>query len=652
MARLSKAYHREDPCRYRPRCGSICSDAVTGAKSSELASLDCFMANRRKDLIRFIILGVLVALVGGAIAYQTSTSIGFAALKEASERRLAQQASILEREIDRFGLLPLSASLNRDVIDALKHPGDQSRIEDINHYLMTLNDSVGALQTYLVDPTGHIIASSNHGGPDSFIGRDISYRPYFQKAQPGRAEGYYGVGTTGNTAGYFLATAVEAEGRRLGVVAVKIGLEQLESRWSGAGQPVFLSDDNGVVVLASAPEWRYGVMGPLSQEDARRFDDSQRYNRRPLHSLGWVELRQFGEGAALVRVGAGATRRDYFVTSNALPNLSMRLTVLADPSNIFQLAWARAISVAVAIGFAASIVNILNQRRINTRDLLAARKALQEAHDRLEEKVETRSAELRAANTSLQREVEERTQAVKQLKSFQNELIRTENLAVIGQLSAGLAHEMNQPLAALSTLSANAVRFLENDDLAIVKSNLTRICDLVARLGALTGQLRSFARRSTGESGVVAILGAVDNAVALLEHRLTKDGVVLELRPPQNPLKASCEVVRLEQVLVNLISNAIDATAGRPVRRILLQWRQQNDRVLIEVADNGAGLTAEVLERLFEPFFTTKTTSGLGLGLAISADIIKGFGGRLSGDDRPEGGALFTIDLPVARDQG
>jgi two-component system C4-dicarboxylate transport sensor histidine kinase DctB len=170
-------------------------------------------------------------------------------------------------------------------------------------------------------------------------------------------------------------------------------------------------------------------------------------------------------------------------------------------------------------------------------------------------------------------------------------------------------------------------------------------------MGALTGQLRSFARRSTGEVGAVAVLGAVDNAVALLEHRLVKDGVVLERRAPPKPLKVCCEVVRLEQVLVNLISNAIDATASRKVRHIVLQWRDIEDRVRIEVVDNGEGLTGEVRARIFEPFFTTKKTSGLGLGLAISADIIKGFGGTLTAGDRPEGGACFTIDLPMARQE-
>ena len=645
------AFEPRLPCRYRERCGSICCHAMAGAEPAAPASLDCVMAHRRQDLIRFLFLAFVLALIGGAGAYQYSTSLGFAALRQVSETRLARQASILERQIDKFGLLPLSASLNRDVIDVLKHPDEPARIDQLNHYLTTLNDSVGALQTYLVDVTGHIIASSNHDGPDNFIGRDISYRPYFRDAQPGRTTGFYGVGTTGNTAGYFLATAVEIDGRRLGVVAIKIGLEQLETLWTGADQPVLLSDDNKVVVLTSAPAWRFGVMGPLSPEEAKRLDDSQRYNRRPLHALGWVERRQLGEGAALVRVGAGATQRDYFALSNALPNLSMRLTVLADPSYIDQLAWARAISAVVAIGFAAALIYALNQRRISVRDRLAAREALQAAHDRLEEQVEQRSSELRTANAGLRREVEERILAVKQLKSFQNELIRTENLAVIGQLSAGLAHEMNQPLAALSTLSANAVRFLENDDLPTVKFNLTRICDLVARMGALTGQLRSFARRSTGEVGAVAVLGAVDNAVALLEHRLVKDGVVLERRAPPKPLKVCCEVVRLEQVLVNLISNAIDATASRKVRHIVLQWRDIEDRVRIEVVDNGEGLTGEVRARIFEPFFTTKKTSGLGLGLAISADIIKGFGGTLTAGDRPEGGACFTIDLPMARQE-
>lgn len=608
------------------------------------------MSYRRRDFIRFLLVALILALCGSVATYRISQFNGLAALRATSEQRLAAQSAMLERVIDKFRLLPLSAALDREIIDFLKAPNDPAGIDAINHHLQTLNGSAGTLQTYLIDPSGLIIASSNFNGPDSFIGRNISYRPYFQFARPGHTVDFYAVGTTRDVAGYFLATEVVGnDGRRLGVIAIKIGLEQLEAQWSNSEQPVLLTDENHVVVLASSPQWRFGVIGDISAEEAHRLNDTQQYNRRPLRSLHWREVQRIANDVAIVRLGDGVKERTYLAVSSAVSSIpSMRLTILSDPAEISALAWAYAFLAALAIGLAAAIVNALNQRRVHVRDRLAAREALQRAHDRLEIQVEERSAELRAANEDLRREVAERIQDAKRLQSFQNELIRTENLAVIGQLSAGLAHELNQPLAALSTLSANAIRFLEQDDLATVKFNLSRICDLVARMGTLTGQLRSFARRSTGEAGEVPVLAAIDSAIALLSHRLTKDGVVLELRAPPTPVKVICEIVRLEQVLVNLISNAVDACPPDRTCRVLIAWRADNGRALIEVSDNGTGLAEDVIARVFEPFFTTKTKSGLGLGLAISADIIKGFGGTLTAANTRDGGACFTIDLPAA----
>lgn len=278
----------------------------------------------------------------------------------------------------------------------------------------------------------------------------------------------------------------------------------------------------------------------------------------------------------------------------------------------------------------------------------AARAALERANQELETKVEARNAELRAINRDLEAEIAERTQAVQQLKAMQAELIRTENLAVIGQLSAGLAHELNQPLAALATLSENAVRFLERGDGETVRFNLDRIVHLVARMGALTGRLRSFARRSADEIEPVDLGRSVDNALALLGHRVDGDATRVETRAAAAPVVAAANVIRVEQILMNLIGNAIDATAGTAAPAVEISWAEEDGRARVRVADNGGGIAPEVAHRIFEPFFTTKTHGGgLGLGLAISADIAREFGGALTAANRADGGAVFTLDLPV-----
>ena len=231
---------------------------------------------------------------------------------------------------------------------------------------------------------------------------------------------------------------------------------------------------------------------------------------------------------------------------------------------------------------------------------------------------------------------------------MQEELIRTENLAVIGQLSAGISHELNQPLAALGTLSENAVRFLERGDIETTRFNLDRITHLVARMGILTERLRSFARRSAGDLEDVEIGRSVDNALAILGHRLSREATRVEIAPPPEAVVAQANAVRVEQILVNLIGNAIDATAGADAPQVTVSWEEREGQAVVRVADNGVGLGPEMEAKIFEPFFTTKKNGGgLGLGLAISADIAKGFGGALSAANRDGGGAVFTLELPL-----
>jgi phosphoglycerate-specific signal transduction histidine kinase len=300
------------------------------------------------------------------------------------------------------------------------------------------------------------------------------------------------------------------------------------------------------------------------------------------------------------------------------------------------------------IGRMAAAVDVFRNHLVE-RD--AARLALEKSNEVLEEKVEARSAELLAANQSLQAEIVERTQAVQRLKAMQEEMIRTENLAVIGQLSAGVAHELNQPLAALSTLSDNALRFFDRGDHATVRFNLERIGHLVERMGELTGHLRSFARRSTGGVEAVDVGRSIDNALALLAHRVAREPSRVVLEPPPAPIAVRANAIRIEQILVNLVGNAFDATRGAADPTITIAWTAQDGRAVVRVADNGVGLTPEMETRVFEPFFTTKTTGdglGLGLGLAISADIARSFGGTLTAAGTPEGGAVFTLDLPLS----
>ncbi|MGC8208526.1 sensor histidine kinase [Ralstonia pseudosolanacearum] len=640
-------------CRYRGRCAGPCQRLATDvADPAELADLDCIRSFRQRDVIVYLALTAVVTVLCFVGAYRYFFTKGMGALDATAGRALSLYSQRLEREIDKFGMLPLAMSMNRDVIDYLGGDRSPARGQALTRTLRALNDGTGALQTYVIDSTNHVIASSNGGEPGTFIGRDLSYRPYVQQAKAGRVEGYYAVGTTGNTAGYYLATAVENNGRRLGIVATKIGLDRLEHYWLGSiERRVVVLDENGVVVLSSRPEWKGRVTRALTDAQRQHLYDTQQYNRAPLATLVWQSIAPaFGE-KRFVRVGLGDSTQDYLAVSTVAPGLAMQLVVLVDPTDARRLAFAEAGLVAILVALVALAAHIVYEKRLTAQEQRLSREALHVAYERLKEQFERRSEQLRIANEWLRREVAERVESEGKLRSYQDELIRTENLAVIGQMSAGLAHEINQPLAAMATLSENAARFLQRGDHDTAAFNLGRIGELVTRMSTLTGRLRSFARRSDGEIAVVPLAASIDSALALLQHRLKKEAVALRVVAPSRPLRAFCETVRLEQVLVNLLSNAVEATETSEVREIEIRWRREGDSAVVEILDTGVGLSDTVQAKLFEPFFTTKKASGLGLGLAICADIAVGFGGSLTAQNRPEGGALFRLTLRAEQEE-
>lgn len=641
---------RTIPCRYAGRCSIACHQFDDyPLDPGAFGEKECILRHRRRGTLIFALVTALLVILCFAATFVWSERREFADLKVLGEERLRQSIARLEHEIDKFNILPLAIAAHEQTGAFLLSRDRAGAVADMNAYLARINEAAGTVGIFLIDTSGTMIAASNGGEKNSFVGRDVSYRPYFQIARQGSVTGYYGIGTTDNLAGYYLATAVERDGHRVGVVAVKIDLERIEQDWLIGNDPLMVvSDTNNIVLLSSRADWKYLSLGPIEPGKIEQFNQTQQYNRHILEALDWRTDGLASDGSRFVSITEGSRTRTYLAGSRFLPNVSMTLTVLSDYSGIARKAALPATIAAIIIVVVALSLYIFNQRRLVIRERLLTRDALQEAYTRLKDQFEDRNRQLRAANEDLRREVAERIQAVQRLKDFQEEMIRTENLAVIGQLSAGLAHEINQPLAALSTLSENAVRFLELNDLGTVRHNLQRICDLVHRMGVLTGQLRSFARRTDGEVGSVDVERSVERAVALLNHRIQKEKVRIDVRRPEAPIKVLGDAVRLEQVLVNLISNAMDALQGNGEPCIGIAARVDGNRAVIEVADNGHGLSATVIEKLFMPFFSTKKTNGLGLGLAISQDIVRRFGGDLTAANRPAGGAVFRITMPLA----
>lgn len=613
----------------------------------------------RPFLSRLPILMLLLAFmaVSGLAAHRIAQQLGLADLQATGLHRLDLYTASLEREIGKYAFLPGTLGLERDVLALLGHPGDNALAPRVSAYLEQLNERAGTLAIYLVDTTGHVVASSNWRRADSFLGEDLAFRPYFRDAMANGSGRFFGIGTTRGEPGYYLASALADESRTLGVAVIKVSLEQLENSWTTVEAPAIVSDENGVVILGSVADWKFTTLRPLDEKTRSAFDQTQQYNRRALKPLGMNELRELDHGARLVRIAKDGPEMvsvypvagRFLAQSRPLPGTPWTLTVLSHLEQVDDIAQSRATVAVVVTALLFMLGLMANERRRHLKDRLAAREALQKAHDELELKVEERTADLSAANQLLQDEVTERIRAERTLRAAQDELVQAGKLAVIGQLSTGIAHELNQPLTALRTLSGNSMRFLDRGDLATTRANLERIAQLADRMGAITGQLRTFARKSGGQLQPVSLYRALDNALALLDSRLAQANADVCRNCPLPAPIALCDVNRLEQVLINLIGNALDAMDGQPAPRIEIGCEVVGRKAWLAVRDHGPGLDDEVISHLFEPFFTTKQAGvGLGLGLTISAGIVRDFGGTLTGANHPDGGAVFTLEIPLA----
>lgn len=541
------------------------------------------------------------------------------------ESQLQQQGQELTANISRYEFIPLSLALNNNAIELLNNLHDITLISRLNTQLGNFKSRIGALAIFIVDKYGDILASSDDGHDGSLMGQNVALRPYFQNAQSDSISHYFGMGTTHSISGYYQASGIFQGNKKIGAVVVKVDLQSM-LRDSRGSEKIMLLDQNNIVVYSSNKDWLYQSLNKLTTGQTH----------------GGLALQSGRHHAESIRLGD--TR--YILMQEYLPQLKMSLVRLTPVELIYKRVLPRVSSLVTLMILVAVCLYILTQRLQIVQLRLENQHALKMAYNRLEELVKCRTSELEKKKAQLEAEVHERIQSEKTLKNMQNELIRNEKLAVVGQLSAGLAHEINQPLAALGMMSANAIRFFEMGEFGEAKGNLERIGKLVDYIGRLSNQLRSFSHNNDNVIQNISAGVSIDNAMLLLGHRFEKLDCSFIRHPPEKEPWCLCNGLRLEQVLVNLIGNALEATQEQSWRRFVsARWFKQDNMAVIEIEDNGPGISPDALEHIFEPFFTTKKNHGLGLGLALSTDIIRSFKGTLTAQNT-EQGARFTIRLP------
>jgi two-component system C4-dicarboxylate transport sensor histidine kinase DctB len=234
-----------------------------------------------------------------------------------------------------------------------------------------------------------------------------------------------------------------------------------------------------------------------------------------------------------------------------------------------------------------------------------------------------------------------------QLSTLQEELVQSGKLAALGQLSAGIAHEINQPLSAIRHYTHNSSRLIEMGRLKEAEENLTHINLLTKRIISTITQLKLLAKGQQDNVVVVDVKQAIDNAMLMLSGHKVLAETKLEVCDSIENHQVYADPVQLEQVIVNLVTNALDAVSENNQKLIQITVEHSEDTVDIKVSDNGKGIAKELRAQVFDTFFTTKKRGqNLGLGLSISYNIVKNFGGQLSIDTEQETGASFSLQLP------
>lgn len=511
---------------------------------------------------------------------------------------------------------------------ALTRPNDAQLISNANQLLKRVAKDTGATTIYLMAADGQTIASSNWDQSDSFVGRNFTFRPYFRDAMAGKPGRFFGMGTSSGRRGYYFGDAIREGEQILGVLVIKINLDDTETLWGKTPERLLVTDSNGVVILTSHADWRFRASRPLSPQSQQDIARDQPYPTQ--HPLP-LQL----------------DAKQWLQQSRTLPETGWDVSILA-PQALVSSAVQKVLYIAAAsLSVLLLLLGLLLQRR---RHYLQRIALASHTRNELETRVQHRTQDLQNLNNRLKEEVLEREQAQQQLLRSQDDLLQSGKLSALGTMSASISHELNQPLAAIRSYAENASVLLDQQRIEETRSNLKLISELTSRMASIIAHLRAFARRDRHATESVALQPALDDALALLAKRRRSMDVELRRDLPEALLWVQAGETRLRQVLGILLANALDAlNSSPPPRRIWLTSEYGHDGIRLTIRDNGPGFSDEALSRAREPFFTTKTSAqGLGLGLAICDNLVSALGGSLMLANHPAGGAVLTLYLQHA----
>ncbi|KQN04677.1 hypothetical protein ASE85_06645 [Sphingobium sp. Leaf26] len=512
--------------------------------------------------------------------------------------------SLLDSELQKFRLLPVVLSEYPDLRVALRSGRTDMTLND---KLAVLKAKTGAGAIFALDRHGRTIAASNARLPSSFVGQDYSFRPYYRLGWAKGGGEYFALGTVSRRPGLYLSRRIEDGDGPIGVIVIKVEFDAIERTWRDRPALSFVADANGVLLISSDPALRFRALRPIDPARKAQIKQALQFGGAPLTPLGMT----IGSDG-LTRMGDGSQA---MTATLAAPVPGWRLYHIEPLDGALQAARQRAEIAAILFAILLSLLlaglawAIVRRRRsLDTRALLEREVALRTG--------------------DLAREMDARAAADLRYRQAREELAHANRLGTLGTISAGVAHEINQPVATIRTFAENAAAFLVRAQPEQAATNLREIVAMTDRIGSITAQLRRYARRGVGTIGPVSLAQAMDGARLLVGDQFRRAGVALSLPTPGPHLIVKAGRVRLEQVLVNLLTNALEAVRDRPDPWVRIDLGQSQGKIALDVRDSGGGIDPAVADQLFMPFATTKA-GGLGLGLHIARDIMVEFGGTL-----------------------
>ena len=529
-------------------------------------------------------------------------------IKQEGEIRLTQNERNIVSELQKNSVIPQFLVRDQSIWNALL----SNNFSSLPQMFFEFTDEISIESITLMDRTGQIVAVA---GKEN-LNVNSSNKIIFNTAISTNDTVMNIIEKNENEFGFFYSRKIENDQRVLGVLSIEVDLKKFENSWKSAGDRIFISNGEGKIVLATEPKWK-----GLSDDLAWKNQNSKNIIKRGYSvAKGWVdsnESDQYFNDSSFVRFNKN------------IPILNWKISSFENYSGVRErVNTILALEILIFLLLLVLSLYSLNRKKILRLNLF-----------------EEETIKLRELNKKLETEMKQRKRVEKNLLAVEQTLEQHSKLAALGEMSAAISHELNQPLAAMKTYLAGASLLLKRNRPQETVAALMRIDGLIHRMGEITKQLKSFARKNTESFVPLNFNDAILEAMSIMEPQLKQSGIKIDTNIPSEPILIVGDQQRLEQVIINLIRNAIDALDDTELPSITISL-YKNNSVRFSIRDNGKGIND--LEKLFEPFQTSKDPGkGLGLGLAISSNIISELGGSLSGENLTPTGAEFTIKLPL-----